>query len=238
MELNHVQMLTGDRNDATSPIQSLGDSSAAANGADDLFGRGAVDAPQPISQTPQSANPPAQTKASFDDVDDDFEGLEDAKEGSADDDFQTISRSGLEDFNPVFDSGTSQDHVQSESATAPFGQQSSYDFANVSQPSVSSAVADTAEKGKESESHDWDAIFASLDSPSAPSAAAPAPAPAPAATAEAAEPRAEPSTASVEGKEDDPILKNLTSMGYSREDSLLALEKYDYNLERVSHNIR
>ena len=40
----------------------------------------------------------------FDDLDDDFEGLEDAKEGSADDDFANISRSGLDDFNPMFDS--------------------------------------------------------------------------------------------------------------------------------------
>ena len=37
-----------------------------------------------------------------------------------------------------------------------------------------------------------------------------------------------------EGAHDDPILKNLTSMGYSRQDALQALEKYDYNLERVS----
>jgi epidermal growth factor receptor substrate 15 len=36
---------------------------------------------------------------------------------------------------------------------------------------------------------------------------------------------------------DDPILKNLTSMGYPRGDALAALEKYDYNLERVSSHI-
>jgi epidermal growth factor receptor substrate 15 len=37
-----------------------------------------------------------------------------------------------------------------------------------------------------------------------------------------------------EGEHDDPILKNLTGMGYPRKDALAALEKYDYNLERVS----
>jgi hypothetical protein len=37
-----------------------------------------------------------------------------------------------------------------------------------------------------------------------------------------------------EGEHDDPILKNLTGMGYARGDALAALEKYDYNLERVS----
>lgn len=36
------------------------------------------------------------------------------------------------------------------------------------------------------------------------------------------------------GEHDDPILKNLTGMGYARKDALAALEKYDYNLERVS----
>lgn len=36
-----------------------------------------------------------------------------------------------------------------------------------------------------------------------------------------------------EGKHDDPMVKNLTGMGYSRADAVNALEKYDYNLERV-----
>jgi len=37
---------------------------------------------------------------------------------------------------------------------------------------------------------------------------------------------------------DDPILKNLTGMGYPRKEALAALEKYDYNLERVSASIQ
>ncbi len=36
------------------------------------------------------------------------------------------------------------------------------------------------------------------------------------------------------GVHDDPILKELRDMGYERKDALAALEKYDYNLERVS----
>ncbi|KAI1428767.1 hypothetical protein F5Y12DRAFT_630750 [Xylaria sp. FL1777] len=36
-----------------------------------------------------------------------------------------------------------------------------------------------------------------------------------------------------EGKHDDPMVKNLTGMGYLRADAVSALEKYDYNLERV-----
>jgi len=34
---------------------------------------------------------------------------------------------------------------------------------------------------------------------------------------------------------DDPILKRLTAMGWSREESLAALEKYDYNIDKVSY---
>ena len=33
---------------------------------------------------------------------------------------------------------------------------------------------------------------------------------------------------------DDPILQKLTSMGYARSVALNALEKYDYNVDRVS----
>jgi epidermal growth factor receptor substrate 15 len=33
---------------------------------------------------------------------------------------------------------------------------------------------------------------------------------------------------------DDPILKRLTGMGYQREKALDALEKYDYDIDRVS----
>jgi epidermal growth factor receptor substrate 15 len=33
---------------------------------------------------------------------------------------------------------------------------------------------------------------------------------------------------------DDPILKKLTGMGYDRNDALSALEKYDYDISKVS----
>lgn len=197
---------------------------------------------QPFDQAPQA-------KGVFDDLDDDFDGLEDAKEGSADDDFQTISRSGLDDFNPVFDSSPPQSQTKSEPATAPFGQESSYDFGSASTTSAAPAGAGAGTAGPDKSSadaHDWDSIFATLDSPngSAIGTAAPLNAPASVATpvaAPAAAPVAEPESRPLptrglteDGKDDDPILKNLTNMGYSRSDALLALEKYDYNLERVS----
>jgi epidermal growth factor receptor substrate 15 len=105
-------------------------------------------------------------------------------------------------------------------------------------------------------SHDWDAIFAGLDTP-APDAEddfGPPPPPPPSATSPtaisskvtAASPPPPPAPRSpqperpvlgralTQGTEhDDPILKRLTAMGWSREESLAALEKFDYNIDKV-----
>ncbi|OLN92228.1 putative calcium-binding protein [Colletotrichum chlorophyti] len=177
-----------------------------------------------------AVQPPApKAQSSFDELDDDFEGLEDAKEGSADDDFQTISRSGLDDFNPVFDSSPPPSQAKTESTA--FGHESSYDFGTISpNPAPSGSGSVPAKTAAAPEAQDWDAIFATLDSPSDantnPTTTAPA----------AEEPRPAPGRAlTQEGEHDDPILKNLTSMGYSRADAILALEKYDYNLERAAN---
>lgn len=224
--------------------------------AEDILGSSTAQEP---SDQSQAAAPPAASNA-FDDLDDDFEGLEDAKEGSADDDFANISRSGLEDFNPVFDSSPPPSQAaKSDSANnAHFGTESSFDFGSLSTGSTGGSATAQAPSGLTSaaasqpagtktgaaEAHDWDAIFASLDD--GPGAAGAAPAPAPN-TASAAPPAGgdgaakEPERPSPPGRllteagvHDDPILKNLTTMGYSRQDALSALEKYDYNLERVS----
>jgi epidermal growth factor receptor substrate 15 len=113
-------------------------------------------------------------------------------------------------------------------------------------------------------SHDWDALFAPLGSNTAtPHALAPVPvakddttsqapmgprpprdaepadaSPAPAGKAlhPAQRPqRPQPGRALSTGTEhDDPILKRLTAMGWSRDESLAALEKFDYNIDKVS----
>lgn len=188
--------------------------------------------------------PPA-SKGAFDDLDDEFEGLEDAKEGSADDEFANISRSNMDDFNPVFDSSPPPSQPKSDSAHA-FGTESSYDFGNVSTTSAGVPTARTAPGSssgpKAPDNHDWDSIFATLDEPQAGEGSAPAakgtddaksPS-SPSSTLAPPRPEAPGRALTEEGTHDDPILKNLTGMGYSRADSLNALEKYDYNLERVS----
>src|SRR5687767_13865286 len=101
---------------------------------DDIFGS-ANTGDAPAAQSAAPSNPPG--KSAFDDLDDDFEGLEDAKEGSADDDFANISRAGLDDFHPVFDSSPPASQAKSESTA--FGNESSFDF--ISSNSASGAPA-------------------------------------------------------------------------------------------------
>lgn len=244
--------------------------------ADDIFGSTPLPGsfPEPAEQAtsviPTLAQPATVSKQSsaFDDLDDDFADLEDAKEGSQDDDFQTISRSGLDDFNPTFDSPPPAGRGEptaaplgSSSGDAPgFGNESTFDFASIdntaSQASGPGAAPAEGAGGKQGDNHDWDAIFASLDdappaqmsgSPPPPgssgsaaptaaaaAAAAPAAAAAKSTSKESLRPEGPGRALTEDGTHDDPILKNLTSMGYSRSDALSALEKYDYNLERVS----
>lgn len=209
--------------------------------SEDPFAPASDFAPAPTTVTNTA---PVASKSAFDDLDDDFEGLEDAKEGSVDDEFANISRSNLEDFNPVFDGSPppSQPKNEPTNVSHTFGHDSSYDFGSVSSPSgapsqqasSTAPVASTNTGAKAADNHDWDSIFADLDEPNT-------------AAANETEKPTSPDQSSgrpglqnagraltQEGVHDDPILKNLTGMGYSRNDALNALEKYDYNLERVS----
>lgn len=179
--------------------------------------------------------PPA--KVPFDDDFDEFDDLEDAKEGDADDDFANISvhdRSGLDDFNPMFDSPPVHKNAptSSQSNTA-FGDDSVFgEFSQNAQPSQSPTNV-------VNDNNDWDAIFAGLDeAPPTNNASHPA---VPESSTNGAAANLAPKDRPVIGRalteagvHDDPILKNLTGMGYARDDALKALEKYDYNLERVS----
>ena len=198
---------------------------------DDIFGSAATGTVPSTRQAAPSKPPTA--KNAFDD--DDFEGLEDAKEGSADEEgFASISRSGMDDFNPVFDSSPPPSQAKSESTA--FGNESSFDF--VQSTSVTGGPAPTSgNQQKGADNHDWDAIFAGLDSP-----AGITPPAAPGADKTAADGGltadrpAGPGRALTEsGEHDDPIVKNLTGMGYTRDQAVAALEKFDYNLEKVNN---
>jgi epidermal growth factor receptor substrate 15 len=189
---------------------------------------------------------PVTSKSAFDELDDDFEGLEDAKEGSADDEFANVSRSNLDDFNAVFDGSPSHGHPGTESTNVSktFGTESSYDFGTVSSTSAGTASATpvantstTAESAKNSTppiNDEWDALFTDLPPAKDPTAdKSTEERKSPVQTLVPERPNFAGRALTEEGKHDDPMVKNLTGMGYSRTDAVNALEKYDYNLERV-----
>jgi epidermal growth factor receptor substrate 15 len=186
------------------------------------------------------------SKSAFDELDDDFEGLEDAKEGSADDEFANVSRSNLDDFNPVFDSSPppSQPRTESTNVSNAFGTESSYDFGNVSSTSAgpsgtipvgnTSTATGSAKNPTPSNNDEWDALFTDVK-PANESTAEKGTEEhgSPAQNLSPERPNFTGRALTDEGKHDDPMVKNLTGMGYSRSDAVNALEKYDYNLERV-----
>ncbi|RFU32654.1 hypothetical protein B7463_g3671, partial [Scytalidium lignicola] len=190
-------------------------------------------APQTQSQ------PPPPPKEPFDEFDNEFDDLEDAKEGG-DDDFADISgndRSGLDDFNPVFDSPTGSKGAQhaahgSDAFGDAFGDFTQSPQTTTNQTGIPNSLSDP---------HDWDAIFAGLGNPALP----------PANPSSEQTPPKSPNGTNLNvttperpalgraltdaGVHDDPILKSLVAMGYARPDALSALEKYDYNLERAAN---
>ena len=194
--------------------------------------------PEHASSSPASQTVPTQpvpsAKAPFDDDFDDFDDLEDAHEGDADDDFANISvhdRSGLDDFNPMFDSPPKLRHLTTGSSG--FGGESAFSEFTQSPLQTTQPISPTTAVN---DNHDWDAVFAGLDQP-APGAPASNPTPIGNGASSTTTPKERPQIGRAltdTGAHDDPILKNLTGMGYSRADALSALEKYDYNLERVS----
>ncbi|TVY75587.1 EH domain-containing and endocytosis protein [Lachnellula suecica] len=200
-----------------------------------------VTSQSPFGAPQVSSQPVPPAKVPFDDDFDEFDDLEDAKEGDADDDFANISahdRSGLDDFNPMFDSpphSKAGEHSASASNNNnTFGTGSSA-FGEFTQSPETSQPAPAA--AAVNDNQDWDAIFAGLDVPSAAATEAPASSldvPKPIGNGTATRPEIGRALTEA-GVHDDPILKNLTGMGYPRDKALAALEKYDYNLERAAN---
>ncbi|KAI1767023.1 hypothetical protein GGR53DRAFT_527719 [Hypoxylon sp. FL1150] len=200
-------------------------------------------APTPTTVTNTA---PVVPKGAFDDLDDDFADLEDAKEGSADDEFANLSRSNLDDFNPVFDSSPPPSQPKSESTNASnaFGIDSSYDFGTVSSASGTTvggaptnnntnAPSFSGQNSAAANNQDWEALFSGLDEAPAKTSGEEKRSPVQSHSSSGRRPSVVGRALSDEGKHDDPIVKNLTAMGYSRTEVVNALEKHDYNLERV-----
>ena len=194
----------------------------------------------PPNQSAQT-NPPVPAKNTIqDDFDDEFAGLEEAKEASdqGDVDFASSRRNDFDEFNPVFDSPAASRHTAQSTASTFPPSDSFVDF----ESSFTNAGSSRQQAPQETPSHDWDAMFAGLDSPQnngvsselgprdfSSSIQSPNPAAQP-------KPAGKPPLNRVmteDTEHDDPILKRLTGMGYPRRESLAALEKFDYNLDKV-----
>jgi len=217
---------------------------------------------RPVSSVPDmgAGSSQAQTvapQASKDEFDefDDFDDLAEAKEADksgsdADFGFGNHSRDASE-FNAAFDSpAASMSTTMADSQPGPRQLSESNGFSGFA-PSDSASGAASATSPQQGAPHDWDAIFSGLDnsatgnidtsfggassndpwetngvrptSPQSATTAKPLPTPAPA-----------PGVAITPGEEhDDPILKRLTGMGYTRGAALDALEKYDYDINKA-----
>ena len=185
---------------------------------------------QPQQATAKSLESTANSKkpASGPDFEAAFSGLNLAPAKEADDDDKE-SDSGASNGGNAGDVDFSFDSPQpkatSSSLTSPSG---FFGFGgeNTSTPPSATAPSKATE-------HDWDAIFAPLEKNAKPSTGF-----------ESNGARAPQSTATKGGREpgwalsadegDDMILQRLTSMGFPRDQSLDALERYDYNLDKVS----
>jgi epidermal growth factor receptor substrate 15 len=199
--------------------------------------------PSPPSNVPQGGR-----SAFNDDFDAGFDDLTDAREADdkADDDFMFSSqhREGLDEFNPVFDSpAASKSNTMASQQTPtgkPHGGEDSFsDFEHLAQSFGQPKAQPTA-----SSSQDWDAIFSNLDSPqnekTAQSTSDFSKSVFDTLDKEEAATTSKSSTMPQLGRaistgteHDDPILKKLTGMGYPRNDALTALEKFDYDINKV-----
>ena len=201
-------------------------------------------------------------KDAFDDeFDNEFGDLAEAKEADdkGDDVFDASQKDSFDEFNPVFDSpATSRTNNAFFDSPAPSRMndvqfnssptQQNNGFHNF-EPSISgvaSSSRDAPPQTSVAPSHDWDAMFASLNEPKEMNTQPHIPPKEPfGAWAPQIPPRGPSAIVppskpplgralSMGTEHDDPILKRLTNMGYPRDASLAALEKFDYNIDKVS----
>ena len=191
----------------------------------------------PPQQQTQTAYPPVPAMAPVhDDFDDEFGDLSEAKEASekGDDDFPSSRQNEFEDFNPVFDSPAVSRHTAQSSSTFPH----SDSFADFGTSMTGASSSSRQQQGiQQTPSHDWDAIFSGLDTTPNNGVhnglVSEFPSPPREPSGKAGEKPAMKRMMTEDTTMDDPILKDLTGMGYPRGESLKALERFDYNLDKV-----
>lgn len=193
------------------------------------------------------AHPPIPAKTALnDDFDNEFGDLSEAKEADdkADDEFASASKGGFDEFNPVFDSPAPSRSTAHPSVSTFPGENDLRDFeSSAAGSNHASNSRQTANQVPSTSNPDWDAIFAGLETPQNNGVQADtkpvqtfSPEIRPQASTNSAAQSSKPQLPrglSSGTEHDDPILKRLTGMGYPRDMSLKALEKFDYNIDKV-----
>lgn len=211
------------RNDPTAPPDAP-HSVETGTGAPIVSGeaqQGGAHASPPPAQAPGGSKAPDFEAA--------FSGLNLAPAKEADDDDsgdEDLQPShGRQDFDFSFDSATSQQ--QPTAAPTSTSGNTSSEFFSFDQ-NAHASPAGPANPNAKSEDHDWEALFAPLDNIKSPGAEAANGAPL------VSSPESKkPGWALQNETQDDPNLQRLTGMGFPRDDSLAALEKFDYNIDNV-----
>ncbi|KAJ5749566.1 hypothetical protein N7533_006594 [Penicillium manginii] len=148
-----------------------------------------------------------------------------AKEAEDDDDDEEPAghdTRNASDFDFSFDSPAQKHGASSSTDAGQGGSSEFFSFDNNAQAAGSSNGGD-AKAGN----HDWDALFAPLENAK----------PATEEAANGSDPKSPGWALNNDSGEDDQILQRLTGMGFSREASLEALEKFDYNLDKAADHL-
>ena len=197
------------------------------------------------NQIPSQPPVPAKT-ALNDDFDNEFGDLSEAREADdkGDDEFTSAQKDGFDEFNPVFDSPAPSRSTAHPSST--FSNDHGFrDFESSIAGSGPVSNARQATGPSLATNHDWDAMFAGLETPQNTNGVQAESKPAqsfslgqlqpPGGASSSTQPSKPPLARAISTgtDHDDPILKRLTGMGYPRDASLKALEKFDYNIDKV-----
>ncbi|KAJ5676122.1 hypothetical protein N7462_009019 [Penicillium macrosclerotiorum] len=157
-----------------------------------------------------------------------FAGLNLAPAQEADDDDdepEDHDKKHTSDFDFSFDSPAQQTHGASSSTDAGHaGSSDFFSFDNNVQAATAQPVASPNGGESNAAGHDWDTLFAPLDNAK----------PATGEDVNGASSKSPGWALNTDSGEDDLILQRLTGMGFPRDESLAALEKFDYNLDKAA----
>ena len=183
-----------------------------------------------VAGEPQRKAGPADFDAAFADLNL-APAKEDESEDESEDEPETQAHRPQNDFDFSFDAPAAAPVAQSATPNTAAADFFNFD-SNVATSTTSPAGNGTASASAAAD-HDWNALFAPLDnakSASPPDSNGTATA---AATTGVSDPKRPGWALNNDTGEDDLILQRLTGMGFPRDESLAALEKFDYNIDKA-----